>query len=184
MRLGHVATVPVDGEQLANRVGGLLQIREGLEEGHDAEGSRVVRLPARLGRQQHARLALQQLDHEDVRGLVRHRDDVGAEGVAAQLGADAEGVEHLAGLLVHGHARGDERPLALELAHQERALLLLGPRGELAHAEVVGDRVHGLGVLGALLAEVHLHQRHAKAVHAAQQVQQAALGDRAGPGLV
>jgi hypothetical protein len=70
-----VLAVPGDGEELAHGLRSLLQIREGLEEGHHAQRVGVVGLAAGLGGHQHAGLALQQLHREDVRGLWKMEDE-------------------------------------------------------------------------------------------------------------
>jgi len=115
---GELSPVQRVVEQAAQHLGGTLQVIERLEQGDD-----IDRRPRRLGREvDEAGLAAQQQHAQQVVGRGRHRDDVGAGRLWAQLvlhGAHGgEGVEHPVRRVVQRCAPGHERATAGELATQ------------------------------------------------------------------
>ena len=128
-----------------------LQVVASLEEGRDAHGLLD------------ARRLLQQAHREDIRGVVRHRDHVGAHALDRQLRDDGEGVEDLLdGGLARQLVEDEERPIGGELLLDPLALLLLSPLEKRAEAEVAGDRVERLGVPLAFLSAVEAGEREAE----------------------
>mmetsp|Transcript_11459 Transcript_11459/g.20727 ORF Transcript_11459/g.20727 Transcript_11459/m.20727 type:complete len:670 (+) Transcript_11459:134-2143(+) len=163
---------PVDGhvQQAVHHLPCPVQIVERLKQWSHAQALHVIRLNAQLPRYHEARLALQELHHQNVAGNLCHADHVGPEGAAAESGGHPKRVQYLSHILAHLHGGRNQRPLASQLLLQECDLLLLIPLVVGAHAEVLGDSVHCIGMAGGLLPDVHLHEAHAKAVDPTQQV--------------
>lgn len=85
----------------------------------------------------------------------------------------------LSHLIAHGHVERNEGPPRLQLPGEELALGVLIPGLVAAIAQVGGHSIQGVCVACALLAQVQLEQRHAKAVHTPDEVQQAAISNHA-----
>mmetsp|Transcript_77251 Transcript_77251/g.121576 ORF Transcript_77251/g.121576 Transcript_77251/m.121576 type:complete len:583 (+) Transcript_77251:880-2628(+) len=143
---------------------------------------RVDQVLARLEERRHAHHLLhtsnllQQAHGQDVRSGARHGDDIGTQGFARQLRNDLVGVQDLLDDVAHGHVRGQQGALGLDLLHQPVASLLLGPFGELSQAQEAGQGVHDLRVTIGFLTHIQACHADAEGAHAADQVQQTSVG--------
>ncbi|KAA6421800.1 MAG: hypothetical protein FRX49_08119 [Trebouxia sp. A1-2] len=140
------------------------------------------------------------LDCQHIAGTVSHADDVGPQGLVAQLCCHLEGLDDLkrivdrmcklrygwtgfAGLGVGGHAAidGGTRGLLPSSSRVRNSILFSSSHSAYdpissAKPCVPGDAVNGFSVAVGLLAHVHLHEAHPKAVHASDEIQQPPLG--------
>mmetsp|Transcript_19928 Transcript_19928/g.41989 ORF Transcript_19928/g.41989 Transcript_19928/m.41989 type:complete len:777 (-) Transcript_19928:655-2985(-) len=166
MEAADALVVDLGLEDAVHHLWRVLQVLPGLEERRDAH------------RRLDARLLEEETHGEHVRRGARHGDAVRAERLVRDLGEHGEGLEHLLGGRRREREVGrDQRPLRRELCLEESELLLLVPLGVRAEAEEGGDGVDRLRVAVALLPDVEPRQRDAEGAHAADQVEQRAVGE-------
>mmetsp|Transcript_28731 Transcript_28731/g.84941 ORF Transcript_28731/g.84941 Transcript_28731/m.84941 type:complete len:918 (-) Transcript_28731:214-2967(-) len=163
------ALVGGDGEEARDDARRILQVLARLEERRDAH------------RRLDAALDLQQPHREHVGRAARHRDAVGAQALGRQRGEEGEGRQHLLHPLVCRQRAcvRDERPRRDQLRREPRNPRLFVPLEVPAEPEGARDCVDRLGVPVALLADVHLGEADAKGAHAAEQVEERAVGEDA-----
>ncbi len=120
---------PVGGvrEQRPHQRPCLLQVRHRLEQRHDVEIARHHT----VGPPPKPHLLHQQQHRQQVADVMRHADDVAADGgrvLLALLPQQLENLEHRAGVVAQLPARGRQRPRVAQLAPQHRDLLVLVER--------------------------------------------------------
>ncbi len=114
------------------------------------------------------------------RGL-RHGDHIGGHRSFRGIHDRFTGVEHFAGVIAWLPIARQQRALGVQLADQERLFVGFGPAFIVANAEITGQLAQRFGMTGAFLTDVDTHQRHAETLHAAQSVEQFAIGNDAHP---
>ncbi|SAI58689.1 Uncharacterised protein [Enterobacter bugandensis] len=163
------AAIPVDVKQLGHDVVGVVQVVEGLKQRGDWQG--VV----------DARFFQQKMNAQHVGRGFRHGDHVCGYRSFRRIDDRFTGVEHLAGVVAWLPVARQQRALGVQFADQERLLVGFGPAFIVADAEIAGQLAQRFGMTGTFLTHVDTHQRYAETLHAAQGIEQFAVGDDAHP---
>ena len=163
------AAIPVDVQQLAHHVVGVVQVVEGLKQRGDRQG--VV----------DSRFFQQEVNAQHVGWGFRHGDHIGGDRSFRCVHDRFTGVEHFAGIVAWLPVARQQRALGVQLADQERLFVGFGPAFIVADAEVAGQLAQRFGMTGTFLTNVDTYQRHAETLHATQGVEQFAVGNDAHP---
>ena len=116
---------------------------------------------------------------QHIRRRFRHRDNIGGNGAIRGFGNDLTGVEHFTGVIARLPVTRQERTLGIQFADQESLFICFRPVFIVANAQITSQFAQGFSMTGAFLTNINTHQRYAETLHAAQGVEQFAIGDDA-----
>ncbi|CDL21715.1 hypothetical protein [Klebsiella pneumoniae IS53] len=161
------AAVPVDIQQLGHDVVGVVEV--------------IQRFEQRGHRQSKANPGFfqQEMNRQHIGRRFRHRDHVGGDRSARRLGDHLAGVENFTRLFAWLPLARQQRTFGIQFADQESLFVGFRPAFVVADPEVTGHFTQRFGMAGAFLTNINTHQRYAERLHAAQGVEQLAVGDNA-----